>query len=360
MTASAGKTGTNSQPTTPKVAPGTRAANPFLVPPDEQFWQRYSPHYEAPISWVSSVMAHVLIVGLMLIVAYLAYRFWTVAPAIQFQAVRMPGGGGGNPNGASDRPGDGTGPLVEDTQGIEDRPPEPPEFSDRPPLDKTQVTVAREVFENDKDVMRYINNGNPNIDAAMKNLTKDVLNKLRDGLQPGKGEGGPGSGGGEGTGTGTGKGSASGAGNKSLNQREKRMLRWIMVFETHNPADYINQLHGLGAIVAIPIGHDQYSVVEDLNARPAKLVAKDVAALNRIYWVDDKPNSVAGVLHTLGIARPASHFVAFMPQELEERLSKLELAHSGLREDEIFETKFKVVKEGGVYNVKVTNQTRNR
>ena len=39
-------------------------ANSALVPPDEQFWQHYSPHYEAPISGVSSLMVHVLVVGL--------------------------------------------------------------------------------------------------------------------------------------------------------------------------------------------------------------------------------------------------------------------------------------------------------
>jgi hypothetical protein len=36
----------------------------------------------------------------------------------------------------------------------------------------------------------------------------------------------------------------------------------------------------------------------------------------------------------------------------------LELAYQNLREDQIYETKFKVYKEGGAYNVKVTNQTR--
>jgi hypothetical protein len=334
-------------------------ANSALVPPDEQFWQHYSPHYEAPISGVSSLMVHVLVVGLFVGLGILAAIWgWNRSPDIQVQAVRIPGGGGGNPNGVGNGPGVGTGPLVEDTQSKDDTQIEPLVLPDRPPLDATQVKVAREVFDNDKEAMRFINTGNPNLDAMMKNLNKDVLNKLRDGLQPGKGEGGPGSGGGEGTGHGPSKGPGTGSGKGTLSEREKRMLRWVMIFETHNPRDYISQLHGLGAIVAIPTAKDQYEVVEDLNARPAKLKEKDVWGLNRIFWVDDKPNSVAGVLRELGIARPAAHFVAFMPQELEEKLGRLELAHKGLPEDQIFETKFKVFKEAGGYNVRVMSQTR--
>src|SRR5258707_1002633 len=32
-----------------------------LVPPDEKFWKRYSPHHEAPLSGVSSLTLHILI-----------------------------------------------------------------------------------------------------------------------------------------------------------------------------------------------------------------------------------------------------------------------------------------------------------
>src|SRR5258708_34434312 len=116
-TASAAKTGSNSQPTTGKVAPGKGGANPFLLPPDEQFWERYSPHYEAPISGVSSFMIHFLIVGLFVGFGILAAIMgWNRSQDIQFQAVKLPGGGGGNPNGVGGAPGIGSGPK-EDVTG---------------------------------------------------------------------------------------------------------------------------------------------------------------------------------------------------------------------------------------------------
>ena len=64
-----------------------------------------------------------------------------------------------------------------------------------------------------------------------------------------------------------------------------------------------------------------------------------------------------GVLRVLGVTNRASHFVAFMPQELETKLFEKELAYKDRRENEIFETKFKVVRRGSAYDVEVTKQT---
>jgi hypothetical protein len=299
-----------------------------------------------PISGVTSFLFHGIVLGLFLGLGILAAIMgWNQSQKIDFQAVRI-GGGGGNPNGDGNAPGIGSG-FREETQGndtTEQHAVTP--LPDTPPLDAAQVEVARKVFDNDPAAVRYINSGNQNIDKMMKNLNKDMLDKLRDGLMPPKGQGGPGSGGGTGTGTGPGDGAASGIGKGQLSERERRMLRWVMVFETQNPNDYINQLAGLGAILAIPSGREgQYLTVRDLHKRPAKPEP------------EDKPNSVRGVLSVLGVRQPASHFVAFMPQDLEVKLFEKELAYKNRREDEIFETKFKVTRRGGAYDVEVTQQT---
>jgi hypothetical protein len=356
-TGSTTKPGNNSEPAPLTKAGAKTGANPFMLPPEEQFWKRYSPHYEMPISGVTSFLFHGVVLGLFLGLGILAAIMgWNRSQNLDFQAVRMPGGGGGNPNGDGNAPGIGSG-FKEETQGNDttDQHSVTP-LPDTPPLNAEQVDVARKVF--DTDVVRYINSGNPNIDKMMKNLNKDMLDKLRDGLMPGKGQGGTGSGGGTGTGTGTADGAAIGNSKGQLSERERRMLRWVMVFETANPNDYINQLAGLNAILAIPSGREgQYLTVRDLHKRPAKPESEDVAALNRIYWVDDKPNSVRGVLGVLGVRQPASHFVAFMPQQLEAKLFEKEIAYKNRREDEIFETKFKVIHRGGAYDVEVTQQT---
>jgi hypothetical protein len=180
-----------------------------------------------------------------------------------------------------------------------------------------------------------------------------------DGVQPGKGQGGTGSGGGSGEGRGTGEGSGTGPGKAKLTKREERMLRWSMRFSTQNGADYLKQLKGLGAILAIPVSdgpNPQYEIIRDLDRRPPKLIKEDLSKIQRIYWVDDKPPSVAGVMEALGLQMHPSHFVAFMPGQLEQKLFKLELNYRGLREDQIHETKFEVVRGPGGYEPRVIEQ----
>ena len=60
---------------------------------------------------------------------------------------------------------------------------------DSPPLDVEQVTTAKQVFKDDPAAVRLIQSNNPNMDAMMKNLNKDVIERLRDGMTPGKAQG---------------------------------------------------------------------------------------------------------------------------------------------------------------------------
>jgi hypothetical protein len=139
------------------------------------------------------------------------------------------------------------------------------------------------------------------------------------------------------------------------------MLRWSMLFNTNNAGDYLAQLRGLGAILAIPVKEGpegrEYRLVRDLSARPAKLLEEDLSKIQRIYWVDEKPQSVNDVMASLGVDVRPSHFVAFMPQELEDKLFRMEKAYRGRSEDEIHETKFRVNKTARGYEPEVIAQT---
>jgi hypothetical protein len=50
------------------------------------------------------------------------------------------------------------------------------------------------------------------------------------------------------------------------------------------------------------------------------------------------------------------HVVAFFPEKLEKELLAKELKFAGRKEEEIFETRFKVVKKGDKYEVEVVEQ----
>ena len=58
----------------------------------------------------------------------------------------------------------------------------------------------------------------------------------------------------------------------------------------------------------------------------------------------------------LGLQRAPSHIVAFMPPELEDKLFKLELEYRGLKEDDIFETRFRVERSPRGFEPRVVDQ----
>src|SRR5579862_1287561 len=77
-------------------------------PPAEQFWQRYSPHYEAPISGVSSVVLHLLPFALLAAMFLLGALGFTLNNREKTESVVVrlpPGGGGGDLHGQGNNPG---------------------------------------------------------------------------------------------------------------------------------------------------------------------------------------------------------------------------------------------------------------
>lgn len=344
--------------------PGAAAVNPGPVPPEEQFWKRYSPHNEAPLSGVTSFGLHVLAILLMLLIAFVYSKLHLddENKPVPVDVVRLDleGGGGGAKNGSGPGPG-GTEPSPMETGSATD---ENPKKDKPPPLDDLKLPPAkvegiRTEFDNDPTALLIMKEGNAQINALAK-LQDDVRQSLRKNVNPSAGRGGPGTGGGKDTGPGMGEGAGRGDGKAKLNQREKRVLRWAMTFNTLNGTDYANQLQGLGAIIALPIDAKRFRVIRNLkDASTGK--EEDISSINRIYWVDDKPQSVHSLCTALQVPVPA-FFVAFFPGTLETKLLQKELDFMQKRygrrnEDEIHETKFDVVKTGANYDVTVRSVT---
>jgi hypothetical protein len=337
----------------------TPAGPALRVPPEPEFWKHYSPHGEMPISAAGSVAMHILIVGtLLLFGAYLARLFIRPGRSLPIEAVRLDlGGGGGKPGGVGNKPGIGEAPFEDDTGKPSDETQEGKvDVPDTPALTKVEKAEAKKNL--DPESFRFARARDTDPVRKWVRLDDTMRRKTRDGLTPGKGEGGPGSGGGKGKGKGTGEGDASGKGTGTMTQRERRMLRWNMHFPTSNPQDYVRQLNGLGAILAIPLDDSptpNYKVVRDLMARPAKLLDEDLSEIKRIYWIDDNPTNVRDVMETLGISLRPPRFVAFMPVSLEKKLFDMEKEHmikkyGSFDEERLYETRFRVVPgSGGKY-----------
>jgi hypothetical protein len=306
-----------------------------------------------PISTVASVALHGLVLGgLLLFGAYLTSVLFKSDRPLPVEPVRLDLGGGNNkPNGVGTLPGVG---LQEDADGEEpvvgkfDVAPQPPLTPAERERRKQEFTpeAEKKLKERDTDVSRIISR-----------LEEELRRKLQplDGPRSGKGPGGPGVGDRKGPGQGPGAGDGKGPGKQraTLTKREQRMLRWHMHFPANSARAYLAQLDGLGAILAIPVregkGVKQCKVVRNLLARPAQLLDEDLTKIQRIYWTDDKPEAVRGVMAELGVAHRPSYFMAFLPVEVEKRLFDLERSHfqrayPRLRfdEDRIYGTRFDV------------------
>lgn len=327
-----------------------------LAPPEERFWQRYSPHGEAAYSFGGSFTLHALVGGMLLLIASAtaAALAKTAKSDMKIEPVRLKleGGSGGNKLGSGDGPGIGGAQPgeegAEDDITIPGLNPTAPKLPDLNPADETKIN---EQFA--PEDARMIVKSNNEQARAMAKLGQDLRKQIAP--RPGKGEGGGGQGGGKGDGKDKGKdnGKGDGDGKATLTQRERRMLRWHMRFTANTGTEYVSQLRDLGAILAFPVG-DDYKIVRDLRP-PAKLETEDLSKIQRIYWIDDKQKSVDDVLFALKLQVPGrpGRFVAFMPEDLEKRLFEMERSYvvNVLRkpfdEERIGETTFRVVFKGG-------------
>jgi hypothetical protein len=307
------------------------------LPPDQEFWQRYSPHHEFPLSGVSSVAIHVLALVLLFFLGRLLVDMLTDSktPLRELGVVVLPpGGGGGNPKGV----GNGPGALpIEDVGANE------PESNTTPPDQKRPQLNVPPIVPLPPD-----EKGDPVLEEAAR-----ARQKLRDIIR-GHGKKGPGRDGGPGKEKDTGTRDKTGPGDGDI--RLARMDRWVMVFDTSGGDDYARQLHGLDAIIVIPRAGNQYFRVRDLSHRPAELEKVDIESIKRIYWEDNKRESIAPLCLALGIRPVPGYVIAFFPEELERKLLKIELQYKGLREDQIKRTRFKVRKMGGGYEPVVVDQ----
>ena len=330
-------------------------------PPEDAFYTRDSPHHEMPLSTVTLIAIHVLVIGLLIIGGIVIVRLnWGADPGpVAVDALAMEGGGGGHPQGVRNGPGDGAfaGPDAPDEPLPE--PDDHYEVTDKP---REQLKEARQEAKKlpefkDEVGQRLIDQGGQEVDKILR-MKSDLREKLNKGLAAGKGKGGAGSGGGEGTGQGTGSGGAVGPGNGgNHNPRVDRVMRWTLLFNTRDGNDYRNQLQDFGAIIAIPDpkNPDGYLVMRRLSPAPVQALPEDVSKIQRIYWYDTKPASVHSLSAVLGIA-PPPEFIVFFPGEFEEKLLRLELGYRGKKESELTETRFEIRRMGGHYEPVVISQ----
>ncbi|MCS6851258.1 MAG: hypothetical protein NZ700_08840 [Gemmataceae bacterium] len=340
-----------SQPTTDTTVP--RAKRPY-VPPEKTIWQRYSAHHELPMSAAGSLLVHGLGLGLLVVLAVLGIRLARNTDPLPLEPIAI-GGGGGLPGLTGDGPGTGEAPR----ENVQERPtpsnetPSVPRFEDLPPAKVDPIDFPE--FKNDPDAMRMIEESRVAA-AALAKVSKEARRQLMEGLAGSGGRGGGGRDGGKDSGTDRGTGSGTGPGHGNLDVRTRRVIRWVMNFDTRDGNDYARQLQALGAILGIPEPDGQYRIIRDLTQRPATGEIEDLRKIQRMYWVDDVPESVRSLAQALQLPQVPNHIVAFFPEQFEADLLRKELAFRGLKEHQIRETRFRIVRKGTGYEAVVVDQ----
>jgi hypothetical protein len=346
-------------PQTDKAPPG-KPSNKPKIPPEERFWKRYSPHHEFLLSSTGSGVLHAVAFAVLffgaLLAAMLGIKFDN---NVEVDAMVI-AGGGGSPSGA-EGPTTGIG-KKEDTADLRKSETEKMKPPQAPPEGLEVVRPTDPELMPDQPAARLIEDDigmGKNLNAQSEAARQRLADSLRGNVS--KGRGGSGEGGGQGKGKGPGVGDLSGQGRINVTKREQRQLRWTMIFNTRDGDDYVRQLQALKAILAIPgSGRDEYLVIDDLRKRPAEPRPKDIQEINRIYWIDDRPDSVMSLSRALQLSPVPERIVAFFPQELEQELLKKELRYGHLPEERIGETRFQVQRRGASYEPVVVYQTRRR
>jgi hypothetical protein len=314
--------------------------------PEVPFWTRYSSNHEFPLSSASSITIHVLAIAFMVISGWLLAKFALGNNKVLDLDTIVIAGGGGNPGNAE---GNEAAPQEAVEKANVRRASEVP----TPALKKPAIDPLDQIL-NEKD-SRPLDQANEAV-KGLASLRKEIRQKLVDPLTSSHGKRGPGHDGGTDSGDDKDVGPNSGPGINNAGARPNRLLRWVMKFNTLNGNDYRKQLSALGAILAFPQPDGSYRVYRNLNQRPPEGKIEDLSTINRIFWVDEKPESIASLSQAMGLKPPDGSIIAFFPVDLETKLLRLELAYRGLKEDEIKLTEFKIVAKGGTYEPVVVKQ----
>jgi hypothetical protein len=323
--------------TPPKAPPGP------LAPPDEQFWEKYSPHYEFPLSGVGSVLLNIGTLAVFLIALwFLARSSATDKTALPISSLEV-SFADNTPGPAGQGHGGGT---------KDEAVPTPVPSAPSQPVPEAML----------KDVTKDVTPWVPNIPNApdapkvesLPNIPKlaQLSDEIRKKLLQGTGEK-PGAGAGPGTGATDAPGSGTGT-KGDPSSPHNRSLRWTIDFRTGGARDYLNQLIACKAALAFPFPDKSLRVFRNPGAATPVSEPFDKNQLPGIYFVDD--TNAAELARELGLDHRPTYFICFFPREIEEELAAKERDYRGRKESEIFSTTFSIVIRDGRPEIRVTAQ----
>jgi hypothetical protein len=328
-----------------KTDKATKPANSEYAPPEEQFWQKYSPHYEFPIANVASIALHVLAVVVIIYITTTLMKTDEKTP-VPTRGMVIQDDTPGNRQG-----GPGSGGVEARKEADDHERPQEVKVIPEAQLKKELVSAKSWTPELNDDALQKIVQS-PGYEK-LKDVNEDIKKRLSQGFSgnakkgSGMGSGMDDTGGGPGGKTGTGDASTSG----------NRSIRWTIVFNTSSGKNYLEQLNAFKAKVVIPEPpkwktNRLFEVITEPN--PGKPLADQ--DLPKMYFVDEKAESAAKVAEALGLDFKPPNFIAFFPKEVENELAAKETSYRNRREDQVYSTTFRVLNRDGKHVITVTDQ----
>jgi hypothetical protein len=323
---------------------------------DDRIWINYSRRRALPISVSTSAVVHITIIAAILL-GFLSLFGRNEPTLVEFEPViiaEAPGGGAGGTDAQSGfgeptkPPADVAGVVAPQSRLPLKIPNEPlPEVKREQPTEPVSTPTdhdPRSPLERRFDNLPQV--------TSVRPLLKGLLEG-----PPGKTGIGHGAGKGIGTGPGVGEGDGSAG---RLTQKQKRQLRWTLLFSVRGSADYLDQLSRMKAIIGVQYQDKSIKLITNLRQRPAQLESGDRVP-DRIFWMDDNPEGVRSMAEELGIKPVPWRVIAFFPANLEDELLRKEKAF-GKRfgresEDDFQETVFRVDERYGNIDISVIQQS---
>ncbi|HYT89761.1 MAG TPA: hypothetical protein VEL76_13720 [Gemmataceae bacterium] len=345
------------------------AAQQPLVPPEERFWQRYSPHHEAPLSGAGSLTLHALLLGAL---AFLAFRFTSdhdehkpvkielaeidgaegdldglgLGKSLFKEEKRRPREAGAEGVGSPTNAGKPNAPLPDkNVVALPDV--KRPELKLPPGGEQPDTGTGQESFTELEKTIRGVEHS---IAMAMNPPEKPGGGQPggKDNVDQKGGSGGPLGKGGTGL-----KGNNPGGGRdprgKLLTSQQKRQGRWRLIMSDDGPS-HLAQLKALKVTLVVPTRSKDVFRLLDLSRPNPTFENTTVLAGQRdkVWWRSDEPRQLPALAAALRIETPPAVWI-FLPKGLEARMAELEQAYQGRSEDEIEMTLWEVPLRDGHY-----------
>jgi hypothetical protein len=361
-------------PTSDKL-PARKGPLPEL-PPEEQFWQRYSPHHEFPLSSLVALATCAAAFAAVVVLTILhANRQDELQRPPRMDAVEIEGLSGGTDGPG---PGVGFGPSQGAKTEVADSGQKPTPATQPPSTQAPQLKDVEKAKPLDVPVQTAkAETGDPTI---FDQIRVEAEKQVRDALQAAptpkpapvrKGDPksksnspNPGTGGGigGGTGPGFGQGQGPGMGNNKFGQvltvQQKHEMRWRIKFITADGHEHLEQLRALRITLALPTPQAGTFNVLDLTRRPPVGKLENLQQQrDKVKWINTDPPSLQRLAMALRLPQMPQFAVIFLPPEMEETLSRLEHAFAGRPEYLITLTEFEIRRgPDGSYVPIVTSQ----